>query len=518
MPRLVQTLSLKGNPFEHYVAETEPDIAEYAIKPPYFEAIEARASNTTSIVLFGDRGAGKSATRLTIFKEMWRQKGQGKRVPLAVNMTDFSTVIHRNKLHEVSEAALIKEVAFVVIESLLTWLSALEDEEREIFLGAMNDDEKTTCYYLLKNYYASRTLAKRERSIIEAMNLLNQAFLAKSRLWIEKRWEPITRLVASLTDGILHQNIGTEKGLAGAIGDVISAEPAEEIDSVLLLRRLVSLVNTFHFSGIVVLLDKIDETDATNHSADQSAALIHPLLSRVQLMEVPGFSWAFFLWTRVKPFFEGIDYPVRLDKIAHATVSWDDQFFAIMLDRRVKFFSKDRLSFAGLFDSSVDTDKVVKDLIAVSMRSPRELIRLMDITIREHDVAHASKEENVLLTTASVEAGLDKYVTDIISTVYGERLLYQIFRLNRTVFTNKEAQMTFRIGAQSARTRLQSWENAGIIKFNGTRAADGAQGGKPANEYVIVDARIERIMKRQLVTYEAAILDAEPDFLEELIE
>jgi len=518
MPRLVQALNLKGNPFEHYVAETEPDIAEYAVKPPYFEAIEARASNTTSIVLFGDRGAGKSATRLTIFKELWRQKGQGKRVPLAVNMTNFSTVIQRNKLHEVSESALVNEVAFVVIESLLTWLSALDDDERAIFVGAMNDDENTNCFYLLKNFYASRTLAKRERSIIEAMNLMNQAFLAKSRLWIEKRWEPISKLIAGLTDSLLHQHIGTEKGLTNVIGDVISLEAAQEVDSILLLRRLVSLVNTFDFSGVVVLLDKIDETDATNHSADQSAALIHPLLSRVQLMEVSGFSWAFFLWTRVKPFFEGSEYPVRLDKIAHATVSWDDQFFTIMLDRRVKFFSGGRLNFSGLFNNSVDIKRVVKDLISVSMRSPRELIRLMDITIREHDVLHASQESSFLLTAASVEAGLDKYVTDVISTVYGERLLYQIFRLNRTVFTNKEAQLTFRIGAQSARTRLQSWENAGIIKFNGTRAADGTQGGKPANEYVIVDARIERIMKRQLVTYEAEILDADPDFSEATVE
>jgi len=60
MPRLVQSLGLTGNPFEHYVAETEPNIAEYAVKPPYFEAIDARAKHTTSFVLFGDRGAGPS--------------------------------------------------------------------------------------------------------------------------------------------------------------------------------------------------------------------------------------------------------------------------------------------------------------------------------------------------------------------------------------------------------------------------------------------------------------------------
>jgi hypothetical protein len=30
-------------------------------------------------------------------------------------------------------------------------------------------------------------------------------------------------------------------------------------------------------------------------------------------------------------------------------------------------------------------------------------------------------------------------------------------------------------------------------------------GGKPANEYAIVDARIERIMQRQLITYRTEV-------------
>jgi len=214
-------------------------------------------------------------------------------------------------------------------------------------------------------------------------------------------------------------------------------------------------------------------------------------------MEVDGFAWIFFLWHRVKGFFEDSKYHVRLDKIGHATVSWDDDFFALMLNKRIRFYSGDRLDFEGLLADNVDTTQIYKDLVAIAMRSPRELIRLMDVIIREHDIRHAASNEHVLLNVASIEAGLDKYVTDVITTIYGERLLGQIFRLNKTVFTNKDVQLTFRVGAQSARTRIQSWENAGIIKLTGTRAAEGALGGKPANEYTIVDTRIERVMKRQ---------------------
>ena len=112
MPTLVTSLNLKGNPFEHYVAEMEPDIAIYAVKPPYFEAIGARAKNLSSFILFGDRGGGKSATRLTIFKELWKSKAEGDKVPFAINMTDFSVAIVGKQIANSAKSILVKEVAF----------------------------------------------------------------------------------------------------------------------------------------------------------------------------------------------------------------------------------------------------------------------------------------------------------------------------------------------------------------------------------------------------------------------
>ena len=54
-------------------------------------------------------------------------------------------------------------------------------------------------------------------------------------------------------------------------------------------------------------------------------------------------------------------------------------------------------------------------------------------------------------------------------------------------------------------------ENAGSIRFTGTRAAEGTQGGKPAYEYAIADARIERVMLRQLISYSENV-EAEDGF------
>lgn len=511
MPRLVEALKLNGNPFENYVAEKEPNIAIYAVKPPYFEAIDARAINTSSFVLFGDRGAGKSATRLTIFKELWKKKATEQKVPLAVNMVDFSSVTSGRQITGATEANLIREVAFLIIESLLTWLSSLEDAERQVYMEAMTDDEGRLCYQLLRDYYLDRSEAKRQRSVREAMNLFNQAFVSKSRLWVEQRWSPIASLIGTIGDALSRRTLETKESVASNITSTISSQNEEGFDSALLLRRLVDLVDIFHFSGVVVLIDKVDETDATNNSAEKTAELIYPLLARVQLMEIEKFAWIFFLWDRVKSCFENETYRVRLDKIGHATVSWEDKFFSIMLDKRLEFFSAGRISFSGLFESQTNTGEIINELVKASMRSPREMVRLMDIIIREHDIIHANGDGLILLNSNSVQLGINVYVKDRISTIYGDRLLAQIFRLKSNVFTNKDVQNTFKSGDQSARRRIQSWEGAGIIKLTGTRAAEGNLGGKPANEYTIVDARIERVMKRQLISYDGLPILEEAD-------
>jgi hypothetical protein len=74
------------------------------------------------------------------------KKAEGQKAPLVVNLTDFSAVLHRKEFTNLSESTLVKEVAFVIIESLLTWLSSLEDDDRTVFLEAMNDDESALCY------------------------------------------------------------------------------------------------------------------------------------------------------------------------------------------------------------------------------------------------------------------------------------------------------------------------------------------------------------------------------------
>lgn len=125
---IVKTFSLKSNPFEHYTAENEPDISLYAVRPPYLSAITDRARKLNSFILFGQRGAGKSATRLTVFKEDYSTE---EKKPFLVNLTDFTDLIEKFKKNKLTERDIIYLVAYNVIEQMLGWVSLLDEVERK---------------------------------------------------------------------------------------------------------------------------------------------------------------------------------------------------------------------------------------------------------------------------------------------------------------------------------------------------------------------------------------------------
>jgi hypothetical protein len=71
MAKLLDSLGFIDNPFTSYSAENEPAIDQYFIRPPYYDAVTEKGRAARSLVLFGARGAGKSATRLTFYKNAW---------------------------------------------------------------------------------------------------------------------------------------------------------------------------------------------------------------------------------------------------------------------------------------------------------------------------------------------------------------------------------------------------------------------------------------------------------------
>jgi hypothetical protein len=500
---LISRLSLSANPFEHYAAETEPKISEYAVRPPYLQAISDRVQRLSSFVLFGDRGAGKSATRITVYSEVWGDvaKNEGKRSPFIVNITDFSSVIQDFQKSTLTDVKLTKLVGFFVLEQLLGWLASLEDAERQVYIEGLDKDERSLVFALLQGLYLPVNEIDREHSTAETLKLLNSAWHTKSIIWMNRRWDSISKIVATVLAGLSKKHVSEDFDIEDSAQKLLLSMKSDSPGAArAILAKLVELVAAFGFSGVSVLIDKVDETTATSNSAEATARLIYPILDHIQLMEVEGFSWVFFLWSNVQGHFNG-KFKVRLDKISHANITWTREGLREMIDARVSFFSNKEREFSGLFAAKAEVEKIFENSVMLSMKSPRELIRLFDIIVREHDARDAPG----LLDQQSVDIGSDKYVTETIGNWYPDKLLQQVLRLGAVSFVNKDVQSKFKISDQGARKKIQTWEDVGLVKQEGTLPSDA--GGKPVYRSVVSDPRVSRMIERRLNDMVGAELD-----------
>ncbi|WP_156475051.1 hypothetical protein [Acetobacter malorum] len=192
-------------------------------------------------------------------------------------------------------------MAFLTIESLLVWLSSLTVEERDQYTTNLDSEEKSLLVGMLQAFYVSRAENERHQTISAALKLLNQAWSTRSALWINKKWTSLSGVLSSIVDLITKKYVAESADVAANVDAFLKTMgPDSRITPRIVLEKLVELVNIFGFSGVVVLVDKVDETEFTQNSAEAASKLVHPLLAHIQLLEVPGFAWQLFLWSQVE--------------------------------------------------------------------------------------------------------------------------------------------------------------------------------------------------------------------------
>lgn len=256
---LVQRLNLKGNPFEHYTAETEPNITEYAVRPPYLQAISDRARSLSSFILFGNRGAGKSATRITVFGEVWKSNSESDTDsrPFVVNLTDFTALQPAFKANKLTDREIVAAVAFCVLEQILVWLASLEEDDREVYIEGLDKSERALAFALLKGFYLSVSEMDRSVSTTDALKLLNSAWYTKSGIWAGKRWDALSGIIAAAVNAFSKKQIDDAIDIAGPAEALLKSLTGDSANtSRAILIKLVDLVKAFDFRESAHLLIK----------------------------------------------------------------------------------------------------------------------------------------------------------------------------------------------------------------------------------------------------------------------
>lgn len=289
-----EVLGFDANPFNSNTAEREPEIAEYAVHPPYLDRTEQASLASGVFFLEGARGSGKSATRLTIAKKLFRGPGG----PLVIPLTSFN-VFRPYVKSGLSIDIFATQIAFLTVETLLAWMASLTDDEQEKITKQLKSQERFVSRFV-SNFYLNRADHSRSSSASETYHLLDTSIGGKAANWTEKRWDQITAVVARLASALGKKFADLDIGDPTAFQKLIEQQRGDGFhDPIYTLARTVELARAFGFSSVLIQIDKVDETDWTGADVSAAADLIVPLLANIGLHEIDGLTWTFFVWDEV---------------------------------------------------------------------------------------------------------------------------------------------------------------------------------------------------------------------------
>ena len=485
-------LGFTSNPFENNTAEREPDIAAYAVRPPYLDRVLTTSRAKGIFVLSGSRGSGKSATRLTVAKALWAETNG----PLVVPLINFN-IFKAQAKSSISLDLFATQIIFLTVENLLTWLSNLPTIEAEKKLASLDKSALSLIRKIVGTFYLSRSDNARQTSANECFSTLDVSLPQKSLFWLEKRWDAVANTVATFATKLGEKYFDADFGDPTTYAALLKQQANEGFpDPQYVFSKAVEVARLFGFSGVAIQIDKVDETAWTATDVSAGAQLIYPLLANIQLHEIDGLTWSFFLWDKVKiNFSTENDRAVRWDKIPNGVISWSTDYLTELIQRRIVHFSNGKLG--GLADISVtglDISKTTAILIDLSEDSPRNLISLLDVILSEH--IQNNQHVPRLLDVDAFNNGMDSYARRSLGDSGHTSVAEQIAKVQLTRFSTRDVAARFGKGQQAARSRIDSWVQTGLVAYDGSDV--GPLGGRPVDFFAVGDPRVRRVIERKL--------------------
>lgn len=483
-------LGFAANPFNSNTAEREPEIAAYAVHPPYLDRTEQASLSSGVFFLEGARGSGKSATRLTVAKRVFKGPGSPLVVPL-ISFNVFKPYLKTGLPLEL----FVSQIAFLVVETLLSWMASLPEEEQKKLQGTVQPNEKLISKFV-SNFYLNRADHSRSNSSTETFQLLDTSIGGRASLWKDQRWDQLAGVVARLASVFGQKYADVDIGDPGAFQKLIEHQKGDGFyDPTYTLTRAVEIVRIFGFSGLLIQIDKVDETEWTGADPDAAASLILPLLANIGLHEIAGLTWTFFVWDEVsKGMRKNHGTKIRFDKIPNGEIVWEVKYLTDLVSRRMSFFSNSRVkTLADISESGTDVGALLNDLIELTSRSPRQLISALDHILSTHIQRNQGNPK--LLDFTAYQSGMDSYA---VKSLDDSGLLEEaktIAKMRLTTFVTKDVQGLIRQSAPSARGRIDAWIHDRLVRSNGARPT-GA--GRPVDEFIVSDPRAVRLVSRGL--------------------
>ncbi len=461
----LQRLGFTENPFQFTNADEEEHLQAYFIPPPYFASVWGNPAIPSSHVIFAPRGGGKSAQR-----RMIEYRASESNV-FAITYDRFE---HLAGI-ELSKLGVEYHLKNILRLALLGFL--LEHHTRGIAAPAFSRHEREQIEALCKIYLG--TINK-----LEAVGALDSLRTLSSRAKeFLRQWSgPLSALISTVLSS---QGVGV-KGLApgNPLQEQVAEAPAK-----IHLEIVRDLVRSVGFSSIYVLIDKVDETAVTGNNAEASFELVKPLVRDLELLQVKGIGFKFFLWDRLEPRYSEFARP---DRIEQFHLSWTSDEIDKMLSRRLEVFSEDRVRNLSQLTDAELAEPLHFLVVLFSGGSPRDMIRICQEILAQQ--LQTGPGEEKLGLNAIVE-GISKFCSRRAQELLPPEVFKELVKTGRIDFTtNFIANDVFKIEVNSARNKIVEWTKTGAVEKVGQLYT----GSRPIHHYAITDVRVAKAVLPQV--------------------
>ncbi len=443
---LLKSHAFKFNPFSKLDASQDPHLPGYFVDQGFVDTLIHDESNCT--IIWAPRGGGKTAGRIMFERRLPADQ-------MAIVYDRFPFALDNKRYAIPVEEHLVQLIRLLVLRILL------HIHEKPDAAAELTDLDKYTIGYL-----AYKVLTDLDRGeLVETVRSITGIEVHAKRFadWFEQGGAKFVQKLMSGILGMLRTDCGQvvtvenvnhfEKELTNGGYNIWS--PTERAVIVNYFEALTRTLPRLGITRANVLVDNVDELPQT--AADPKAAFtfVRALLTNLFLYKLPGLSFRYFLWDRVDPQCT-LEEGVRRDRITDRHLRWRPEQLDKMLSERMRTASK-LSSFDGLVAKSVRFS-VHKLIVHVAAGCPRDMVRLADRIINEHD----AQRNGQLISEETVWSAVRKYCMERARELLSKEEHQLIAALNRRAFNAAYLQTTWGNGIDVAAT-LQKFRDTGVI-------------------------------------------------------
>ncbi|MEX0865827.1 MAG: hypothetical protein WD030_00620 [Pirellulales bacterium] len=462
LTKLLDHHGIATNPFAEEDAQTDPVFKEHCIASTYHPAwdkIYGDPREPSTSIVFGEKGAGKTAMRLQILQHLDRfnREHPGKRL-FAVDYDDFNPFLDRfretlsarrrrpdrvlsewklwdhmdsilslavtslvDRILEVKQPsgvagevdpAAVEELDRHQARDLLLLAACYDSSTAETYKGRWHRLRRKLKYHTFKSLWdvalgwAVLVLTLGVCIFVEPRWLATPwPYLIAVAGWLPRlvrivRWWFRARAV------VRHMRVGNHE--ANPLRQVLMHFTAAEIasqplpnkdrtdDRFEMVCKLQGLLKTLGFSGILVLVDRVDEPHLINGSAEQMKAFLWPLLDN-KFLKHPGLGFKLLLPIELATYLEREEREfyqrARLDKQNMIpSLEWSGESLFDVANDRVKACAIDGASpnLQSLFEEGVSEHRLIETFR--TLRVPRHLFKFLNRLLIAHCNAHTEEQ------------------------------------------------------------------------------------------------------------------------------